>query len=143
MAAIPRILIVDDNQLDAQLLREAFGEAGFAPAVVWAPSGSLGIEFLKRMPLDEPLLVVLDLNMPGVSGHEILREMRDSERFREVPVLVFTTSTLAADRDACGALGISGFLRKPSTFEEYRGVVEAIRGLVEAEKIPAPAFDEG
>lgn len=142
---MPRILIIDDNQLDAQLLREAFAECGFAPAVVWAPSGPLGLEYLKHFAGDgDPLLVVLDLNMPAVHGREILATMRGDERFREVPVLVFTTSALPADREACESLGVAGYLRKPTTFSEYRGVVDAIRAMVGESRIPAPVLgDEG
>ncbi len=145
MADIPRILIIDDNKLDAQLLREAFGEFGFNPAVVWAPLGLVGLEVLKHLdPADGPMLVVLDLNMPAVSGQEILASMRADARFRDVPVLVLTTSTIAYDRERCEALGVVGFVQKPRTFEEYRSVVERIQQIVGARAHPVPVIgDEG
>lgn len=122
-----RVLVIDDNKLDAQLLREAFADCGMSPAVVWAPTGAIGLEFLEQFAAAAvPFLVVLDLNMPGIPGLEILRRMRVSERDRDVPVLVFTTSLLASDREACTALGVSAFLNKPTTFAEYRSIVAAI-----------------
>lgn len=122
-----RVLVIDDNKLDAQLLREAFADCGMSLAVVWAPTGVIGLEFLEQFSASgAQSLVVLDLNMPGISGLEILRRMRASDRDREVPVLVFTTSLLPSDREACKALGVAGFLNKPTTFKQYRAIVAAI-----------------
>lgn len=141
----PRVLIIDDNQLDAQLLREAFAEAGFMPAVAWAPTGPIGLQFLSHFRHgDGPLLVVLDLNLPAVPGLEILRTIRADPQTRTVPVLIFTTSTLAADREQCLALGVVDVVRKPSTFSEYVGVVDRIRAGLGVLPRPEPVIaDEG
>jgi CheY-like chemotaxis protein len=145
MPTIPRILIIDDNQLDAQLLREAFGEYGFDPAVVYAPLGAVGMEVLRHLdPAQAPLLVILDLNMPAVSGQEVLESIRADARFRDVPVLVLTSSSFALDRERCEALGVVGFVQKPSTFADYRSVVERIKELMGAEAVAVPLMgDEG
>ncbi len=131
MEHLPRIVIIDDNQLDAQLLREAFTDFGFNPAVVWAQLGLVGLDILKHVDAaDGPLLVVLDLNMPAISGQEVLQRIRSDPRLSDVPVLVMTTSAFERDKQLCESLGVSGFIQKPHSFEEYRVVVEKIRDLV-------------
>ena len=144
-AAPPRVLIIDDNEADARLLREAFAECGFSPAVAWAPLGPVGLVTLAQSHRpDERLVIVLDLNMPLASGREILQTLRTDHRFRQVPVLIFTTSTIPQDEAACTALGATAYLRKPATFEGYQTVVRVIQELLDIHDEPLALIgDEG
>jgi len=83
---VPLILVVEDQDDGRDLLREAFEEHGFA--VVDANNGKTALERLRKLP--RPDLVILDLEMPVMSGQEVLDEMTADENLSALPVLVFT-----------------------------------------------------
>ena len=83
---VPLILVVEDQDDGRDLLREAFEEHGFA--VVDASNGKAALERLRSLP--RPDLVILDLEMPVMSGQEVVDEMAADENLSDLPVLVFT-----------------------------------------------------
>jgi CheY-like chemotaxis protein len=83
---VPLILVVDDQDDGRDLLREAFEEHGFA--VITASNGKAALERLRKAP--KPDLVILDLEMPVMSGKELIDEMTADEKLSDLPVLVFT-----------------------------------------------------
>jgi CheY-like chemotaxis protein len=89
------IVIVEDNAGDVLLVREALEEAGFAHALTVVASGSGAVEALRRSRAGAgrgPDLVIMDLNLPGRSGRQIMAEMQEAPDLRSLPVAVFTTS---------------------------------------------------
>src|SRR6185312_9848568 len=72
------------------------------------------------------VVIVLDLNMPGIDGFEILRHLKASEHTRRIPVIVLTTTDTPKDIDRCYALGCNVFMTKPVGYEDFS---EAIRKL--------------
>ena len=83
---VPLIMVVEDQDDGRDLLREAFEEQGFA--VVEASNGKAALERLQSLP--RPDLVILDLEMPVMSGQELVDEMTADEKLSDLPVLVFT-----------------------------------------------------
>jgi DNA-binding response OmpR family regulator len=86
------------------------------------PDGERAIEFIRAAEADDnapmPHFVLLDLNLPKVDGFEVLRMIRASEKFKDLPVLVVTSSDSPADRSAVAKLGASYF-RKPVSYLEF------------------------
>lgn len=124
------ILLVEDNPADAELTREMFLSNGTAVGVtVMADAGSaMQLLQLRLAAEDEqPNLIILDLNLPGISGLEFLAELRANPRMRSLPVVIFTTSSSQADVTNSYALGANSYVTKPFDIDDCRAVVGALR----------------
>ena len=102
------ILVVEDNDRNRKLVRDVLEHAGFR--VVVASSGETGVDLAVEQPPD---LVLLDLGLPGIDGHEALRRLRASPRTRALPVVAVTAYAMAADRARALEAGFDGYLEKP------------------------------
>jgi CheY-like chemotaxis protein len=122
------VLSIEDDDAVEMLLQIAFRETARDFRVVRVPNGEEGLAFLRRSGryanAQRPDLVLLNVNMPGISGPEVLRQMKDDESLRDIPTVVFTSSNMDQDRAKCLALGAKDFISKPSSFE---GVLQAVR----------------
>ncbi|MEO8131311.1 MAG: response regulator, partial [Bryobacteraceae bacterium] len=85
-----------------------------------------------------PDLILMDLNMPKVSGLELLRKLRSSTRFKQVPIAICTSSNSPEDREEAMSLGIDGYIAKPIELKSFlEGVGAAVRDILAA-NCPAP-----
>ncbi|HYC89622.1 MAG TPA: response regulator [Thermoanaerobaculia bacterium] len=125
----PKILIVEDNPDDVELTRLAFEENRLANELVVASSGDQALQLLFGDGTTEPLniaLVLLDLKLPRVSGIEVLRQIRDAETTRLLPVVVLTSSDEERDVVESYRLGANSYVRKPVDYGDF---VNAVRQL--------------
>lgn len=128
--SLARILLVEDNPGDVLLIRKGLERAGFANPVDVAGDGEEAMARLERRPPfeEEPLpdLVLLDINLPKLDGHEVLRRIKESEHLRRLPVVMLTSSD--ADTDVARAYDkhANAYLTKGFDLEELG---ETIRGL--------------
>ena len=104
------ILIIDDSPTDIELTTIALEETGREIRVSSAPDGKSALALLRNGMM--PSLILLDLKMPGMSGIEVLRAIRADDRLREIPVVVFTSSSLESDSEEALAAGASDYLEK-------------------------------
>jgi two-component system cell cycle response regulator DivK len=102
------VLVVEDNDLNLKLVKDVLEHAGFS--VVVARSGETGVDLAVEQ---QPDLVLLDLGLPGIDGHEALRRLRASPRTRSLPVVAVTAYAMAADRARALEAGFDGYLEKP------------------------------
>jgi two-component system response regulator len=120
------VLLVEDNPDDVDLLLHAFKKNGLLNEIVVARDGVEAVEHLhgngtqpeaEQAPL--PVVVILDLNLPRLSGFDVLRQLRAHERTRLLPVVVLTTS--AEDRDVIEGyrLGANAYVQKPVMMEDF------------------------
>ena len=118
-----RILLVEDSAAMRTYVRaslEGTPVLGDDFELVEASSGFDALRLLPRASYD---LVITDINMPDINGLELVRFVRQSERHRDIPLLIISTQTSERDRDRGLALGASLFLAKPFTPEALRGAV--------------------
>jgi CheY-like chemotaxis protein len=124
------ILLVDDNEDDVFLTREAFEAARLRVHLHHVDNGEKCLQFLRRQPPYEnaptPDMILLDMHMPVMDGHEVLSEIVKDESLRHLPVVVLTTSYEADDIQKMYGLRCSSYITKPIDFDNF---VEAI-GLV-------------
>lgn len=107
MAAVPTILVIDDEKDLANLLKVTLDAEGFN--VIVAHDGEEGLRRAREKPPD---LIVLDIRMPGMDGFEVLEHLKDKDDTRAVPVVMFTTSLQESDRKKAYALGADGYVVK-------------------------------
>ena len=108
------VLYADDDPDDLQLVREAFSQYASNVEVVTVKDGTEAISYLKNLSEYDPTpcLIILDINMPRMSGKEALIRLRQIAKFEEVPVMLFTTSSMPVDSDFASRYK-AGFLTKP------------------------------
>ncbi len=124
-----RILLVEDNPSDVELVRTAFDEVGIPADYTVFRDGDEAIAGIRGMAGDGslPALVLLDLNLPRTSGHEVLTSLRALPAFAQVPVVVFSTSNHPADRSRCLANGADEYQVKPPHFDQLLTLVQGLR----------------
>ena len=124
-AELMRILLVEDSLADVELTLEALQDAKVANEVTVVRDGAAAIDLL-RSSTDAPDLVILDLNLPCLSGHDVLAAMRADESLRRIPVAVLTTSAAESDVVKTYDLGANCFLTKPVEIDQFIHVVQSI-----------------
>ncbi len=114
------ILLVEDDEVDVMTVRRAFKTAHIANPLFVAGNGLEALEKLRSGEIPHRRrLVLLDLNMPKMSGIEFLRELRNDPELRTTLVVVLTTSTMDRDKLDAYKLNIAGYLVKPVTFAAF------------------------
>jgi len=110
------LVMIDDNPGDIELVRIAFEMREITVDLRTAGDGEQGIALLARLEGENliPRLVLLDLNMPRVSGFEVLAFIRGRAALAAVPVIVFSSSTAPRDRERSITLGATEFMPKPN-----------------------------
>ncbi|MGO9954219.1 MAG: response regulator [Dissulfurispiraceae bacterium] len=119
------ILIVDDNPIDIELTMIALEAIGREIDVCSALDGKSALAKLMNG-VEVPALILLDLKMPGMSGIEVLREIRANERFRKIPIVVVTSSALESDKVEAIAAGASAYIQKPLALHQFSKDLESI-----------------
>jgi two-component system, chemotaxis family, response regulator Rcp1 len=110
------VLIVDDSPADRLVLSTAVAELGLPITITEAADAEQGLSALGAC---QPDLVLLDINMPGMSGHDALAKIRRDARLKSIPVLMFTSSARDCDIETAYAGGANAYVLKPSSLDEY------------------------
>lgn len=125
-----RILLVEDNPADVELTREGFGEIMLVHDLYIARDGSEAIAFLCRegkfADAPRPDLILLDLNLPGREGHDVLTEIKSDVSLRRVPVIVLSSSRSERDITRAYEAHANAYMNKPTDFDGVVKVLQAI-----------------
>ena len=115
-----KILVADDDADDRAILHDAMNELKASHVLCFAQNGEDALHMLgKDFTADyKPALIILDLNMPKLNGTETLRRIKNDERFKTVPVIIYSTSLNPLEKDKCMQLGAHSYITKPVTFKE-------------------------
>jgi two-component system response regulator len=121
------ILLVEDNPDDVALTIRALKKNNLLNEIVVARDGAEALEMLfgtgEAPPMQSPELVLLDLNMPKISGLEVLQRIRANDLTRLLPVVILTTSDEEKDRIESYRLGANSYVAKPVEFEQFSKAV--------------------
>lgn len=127
------ILLVEDSPVQQALTRRALEDSSFAAELHVVDDGVAALQYLKgegkfanKNSNPRPDIVLLDLNMPRMSGHEFLDKLKQDPKLAQIPVTVLTTSSSDSDATASYARGANAFVTKPAEYEKF---VELLRAL--------------
>lgn len=127
------ILLIEDNIDDISIIKEALVSAGIKNQVNVCNDGDSALEYLHQSNenntgsgLKSPVLILLDLNLPGTDGKETLEQIKGTP-YKNIPVIVLTTSSDARDVKDSYALGADSYLIKPKSIPEYVDLFKALK----------------
>ena len=123
------ILLVEDDHDDVELLTEALDENDVTDTINVFNDGGLASEYFEKCDTN-PDIIILDFNLPRVHGRELLKQVRSTPVFKNIPVLILTTSSAQADIDAAYREGADMYLIKPTTIQGINVVISAILNAI-------------
>jgi len=126
------IFLIDDDEDDREIFQAALDTFDFPHSYVEAVDGEDGLNKLNDPSLPKPDLIFLDLNMPRVDGRQFLAAIKQLEAFKAIPVIIYSTSSLDADKEKAFSSGASGFMTKHTSFND---LCFALRELLEEKNI--------
>lgn len=128
-----KILIVEDNPGDVDLIREGLAEARLCNELFLAEDGDQAMEFLLRQgehgDAPRPDLILLDLNMPGKDGRQVLAEIKGNPDLCRIPVVVLTSSKAEEDVLRSYDLHANCYITKPVDLDKFLKIVQSIKGF--------------
>lgn len=143
-----KVLLVEDNPGDVRLITEALKDAKIHIHISTAPDGVEALALLRREGKHStaalPDLILLDLNLPKMNGHELLARIKQDENLHRIPVVIVTSSKADHDIAASYDLHANCFVTKPVDLDQFFNVVEAIRDFwFVIVKLPLPQTLDG
>ena len=125
-----QILLVEDNPADARLTQEAIRDTEFRYQLHLAEDGEEAMEFLYQQgdfaDAPRPDLILLDLNLPGMDGREVLAEIKADEKLGSIPVVVLTTSTAQQDLLYSYGLRANSYVNKPIDRDRFNEMIKSV-----------------
>lgn len=127
------LLLIEDQSSDAELALRALRDLNLGKRVRLVKDGAEALDFIfgrdeyaERSVADAPTLVLLDLKLPKVSGHEVLRTLKSDDRTKHIPVIVLSSSREDSDVNRCYELGVNSYVVKPVDFGQFTETVQRI-----------------
>jgi CheY-like chemotaxis protein len=128
------VLMVEDNGTDVFVIKRVLEECGLDHHVRVAGDGQEALLYLRNLAEDPsspgPALVLLDLNVPKITGIEVLQRLRNSPRCGSTPVIVVTSSVSEQDRLAVESLGAAAYFQKPNDLSAYMQLAQVIKRIL-------------
>ncbi|MFM9009150.1 MAG: response regulator [Bacteroidota bacterium] len=126
---LPRILHVEDDQIDRMVVQRLLGRFGLAEGLLQAGNGLEALELLSTAPKPFPRAILLDINMPKMNGIEFLQQIRQDPLPLATRIYMLTTSTDERDRKSTFELGVAGYFVKPIDMSGYEMLFETLKSF--------------
>jgi CheY-like chemotaxis protein len=124
------ILLVEDSPEDFETTQRAFRRSGLKNPILRCADGDEALDFLfhrgSHADAPRPGVILLDLNLPGTDGREVLAEIKADAELKQIPVIVLTTSSDDRDVQACYQAGASSYIQKPVDVEGFMRAIERL-----------------
>ncbi len=125
------ILMIDDSEQDIMLISEALNNSGIVKSLKALHNGEEALKYLrKESPFESstlPDLILMDINMPVMDGHETLEHIKTNEQLKHIPVIMLTTSSAEKDIKKAYQHYSNSYIVKPYAFSDLGSIVETIR----------------
>lgn len=123
------ILYIEDNPGDVQLLREALEMRGIPINLHNVIDGHSAIDIVLKNNLVKPDLIIIDINIPKIDGITILGLIKQSDRYKNIPTIILSSSNNETDINNCYKLGANSYLIKPFDWDQYENIAESITDM--------------
>ena len=136
------ILMAEDDPGHATLVQRNLRRAGVVNEVVWTKDGQEALDYVRKEGAYEnavrsgSLVVLLDINMPRVDGVEVLRQLKNDERTKKIPVMMLTTTDDPREVERCYGLGCSVYVTKPVEYDKFREAVIQLGLFLQFVEVP-------
>jgi CheY-like chemotaxis protein len=117
-------LLIDDDVDDSELFREALEETDQSISLHCAENGEEALKLLKE--IAKPSLIFLDINMPRMNGWECLKKLKSSAEYKNIPVIMYSTSSHQREVDIAIDLGALSFFTKPHSYSELKNMIKGV-----------------
>jgi CheY-like chemotaxis protein len=140
MQILKPILLVEDDVVDASTVKQALADLRVKNDVVHKNDGEEALEYLRNDLNPKPALILLDLNMPKISGIELLKLIRENVHLQHIPVVVLTVSKYEQDKLDTFNLGVQGYIIKAVDYDAFLRATDIIiqywswNGIIERER---------
>ena len=124
------ILVAEDNPDDVFLIQLALSDSNINGSTVVVNNGKRIINYLKEVEDTKnkmPDLILLDINLPKVTGLEALKQLKALPRAKEIPIVIFTSSDAISDMNYCYENGADLYFKKPNNISELKGIMRQIK----------------
>ncbi|PRY85139.1 response regulator [Mongoliibacter ruber] len=137
------ILLVEDNEGDILLTQEALEQRKINNQLSIARDGQEALDFVYKRDkfenVEEPDLILLDINLPKKSGHEVLQKIKSDEKFRHIPILMLTTSSSNIDIFSSYTNHANSYITKPAEVDNFYDAIASIEEFwMNTAKLPKP-----
>jgi CheY-like chemotaxis protein len=121
-----KILLADDDPEDREMIKDALDNIEAGDVIRFAENGEQALDILSKESdlQSHACLIVLDLNMPRMNGTETLRKLKTDDRFKSIPVIIFSTSINELEKQKCMRLGAHSYITKPVSYRECLATAE-------------------
>lgn len=121
-----KVLVLEDDKIAQLGIRKILSNLPFQVDIVLVENGQQGLDYLIQHPGECPDMILLDINMPVMNGHEFLKAIRNNPQWTDLPVVIHTTSDNPTDIRTSRDLGIMGYFVKHVDYSQYRSNLENI-----------------
>jgi len=118
------ILLIEDDAIEVMKFNKVIASLKCKHKIIEANNGEEALAILKNKTKKRPDIVLLDLNMPKLSGIEFLSILKSTEAYKSIPTIVLTTSNNSKDILECSKIGVAGYIIKPLKYEDYVSKIE-------------------
>ncbi|RAU22622.1 two-component system response regulator [Paramagnetospirillum kuznetsovii] len=146
MSKNPHVLLVEDNEDDVELALHAFRGSAMSPDITVVRDGEEALDYLfatgrhaVKPSRELPALVLLDLQLPGIGGLEVLRRLRERPETKRVPVVILTTSDDQNDIIGGYDRGVNSYIRKPVGYADFAQMVKQLEHYWLVTNVAPPA----
>ena len=129
-----QIILIEDDPDHAELIMDTLGEGGVKKNIILVRDGQEAIEYFQEYSIkwdgqtkDKISLIILDLNLPKVSGMEVLKYLKNNSKYSPVPVIILSTSSDKETIEEAYKNGVNGFMTKPASYEEFITKLESLK----------------
>jgi CheY-like chemotaxis protein len=136
------IVMIEDDEGHARLIEKNIRRAGISNSISHFTDGGTALDFLfhdaNGPALNGPALVLLDLNLPDMSGTSILEKIKSDDRLRRTPVVVLTTTDDKTEIQRCYDLGCNVYITKPVNYESFADAIRQLGLFLSVIQVPEP-----
>jgi CheY-like chemotaxis protein len=136
------ILLVEDDPGHARLIEKNLRRSNITNKIITFNNGQEAVDYLFKLGKyaesdhDSPLLVLLDLNLPGFDGYQVLQRMKQDERTKRIPVIILTTTDDAHEVAKCYNLGCNVYITKPIDYAQFSQAIRKIGLFLSVVTVP-------